>query len=136
MPWKHHELGGTEEVIAAAIQAREWGFPRKITPGEIYDGYWFGLGDHVIWWLEDLPSFPDEQVVHIAVDPAVRKRWPVREWLRRLEQVAIENGTGWIRALVPDQRNADYLERVGFRRDPICGHIWEVKAGFRGCRRS
>ncbi len=69
MTWERHELGGNEEVVAAAIQAREWGFPRKITAAEMFDGYWFGLGDSVIWWLEDLPGFPDDQVVRpVEVD--------------------------------------------------------------------
>jgi GNAT superfamily N-acetyltransferase len=126
MDWTPYEFGPDSERVSAMLQARDWGYPREITAGEVFDGYWFALGDRMIWWLEDLPGFPDDQVVHAVVHPDARGRWPARAWMRELRRIAAENGVKRIRTWAEDPAVEGYLERLGFVRDPVAGHVLEI----------
>jgi hypothetical protein len=104
--------------LEAALDARVWGYPRSITFDEIEYGAWYGWGDVLVFWLHRGGGKPEDDVyVHLAVDPEVRKRWPVRRVGIVIEALAELHGGHRLRFMPGDgfDEMAGYLKRIGWR---------------------
>ncbi len=108
-------LDGGAEIARAVSDAEAWGFPRSVQPREVAEADWFRLGPSVVFWFEHYAEVPI-YFVHIAVEPEARKRWPVRPWLRFIEQYARDAGAdalGFVRCEGSEQSD-DYLRRLNW----------------------
>ena len=123
--WGLFEYPTADLVECAILLAREYGFPREVTPAEWVNARFFGLGPHVVFWIEPVPYFEEDFAVHLAVDPEVRGRWPVRRWLEIVRELTLDMGGKRLRAIC-DPPVADYLERVGWQVGEV-GHVWHLE---------
>ncbi len=109
----------------ASVKAKEWGFPRHIEAFEVFDGHWFYMGDALIYWLQEVPGFPEDFAIHVVVSPDHRMNWPVRRWLQNVRVTAELLGAKRVRAVVKPPID-DYLERVGWESSVAGGHVWDL----------
>lgn len=118
--WRCRELRTDPDIAAAAAAAVAWGFPRLIEPYEIERGDWFAMGDSVVWWYEPADErLPGLAVVHLAVAPEARSRWPARRWLVAVELFAEVMGCDRVGfpPLGGALRAVEYTLRAGWVRD-------------------
>lgn len=112
------ELDDIPERLVAAQDVMIWGFPRPVTEGEIELGFWFRMGKTVVWWYEaPNPSRPLAALIHLAVAPRVRSRWPVRRWLVAAEVVAEMMGAEEL-VFAPEHKTSEivrYAVKLGWK---------------------
>ena len=117
-PWPVRELVELEESKRAAEDVETWGFPRTIEHSEIAGGYWFRMGQGVVWWYEPADErAPQYAQIHLAVAPRVRHHWPIRRWLTIAEAVAEMMGAESL-LFAPVQKEdqiVQYALRLGWR---------------------
>jgi len=117
-PWLLRELVDAAEVVEAAEDVTAWGFPRTIEPDEFIYGAWFRMGRGVVFWFEaPHPQAPAAAIVHLAVAPRYRSRWPVKRWAVAVEIVAELMGATHLLAAFPeDCPQRDYALRLGWQK--------------------
>lgn len=117
MTWTNELLEDAAQVDLAAMMARNWGFPREITPNELEHGVWFamfrGCELSLVWWLEIVQGKPSDAGLHYAIASHVRRRWPARAWLEEVIPTAREMGIERLHAWVEGEILNYVLRYVG-----------------------
>lgn len=117
-PWTLRELTEPIEIVEAAEDVATWGFPRSIEADEVVHGTWFRMGKGVVFWFEaPHPQATDAALLHLAVAPRYRSRWPVNRWAVAVEIVAELMGASRLLAAFPeDCPERDYAIRLGWQK--------------------
>ena len=83
------ELKTFRTKLDAALEVRDWGFPRQIELVECERGAWFRMGPSVVFWFEHPhPDRPHDLPLHVAIEPKVRHKWAGRRWLHVMQACA------------------------------------------------
>ena len=115
------------ERLAAAADARAWGYPREIDDDEERGAHWIRYGRHAMMWFQWLDSeSTGDLVLHVCVHPEKRGRIYPRKFLRTALIVAEMVGARRLvfAGAVGREPVRDYLTRLGWEPDgPHLVHV-------------